>query len=199
MRSHSRNIISMTPKIGIIIGSTRPGRIGEQISQWVLRTMSATGGLELVLIDLAKINLPFLNEPAVPASVDPANYVYEHTKSWSKQISELDGYVFVTPEYNGGYPAPLKNAIDTLYKEWMGKPGIIVSYGMGGGKSASAQLRKVLEGPPKMKIVATAPAIVFDKAKMNDSHHYKNPDDGLSPFKIELIEATTQLKKHEFK
>ena len=189
----------MTYKIGIIIGSTRPGRIGEQISKWVYKTLSQEQqGLEYELIDLAKINLPFFNEPAIPAMVDPSAYVHEHTKKWSHLIAKLDGFVFVTPEYNGGYPASLKNAIDTLYKEWVGKPAVIVSYGMGGGKFASAQLRQVLEGPPKFKVVANAPAISIDRTKLDASFHYKNPDEDLSQFASAVIEAGKQLKDSEF-
>ncbi|SMY10591.1 NADPH-dependent FMN reductase [Brevibacterium jeotgali] len=134
------------PRIGIIVGSTRPVRIGRQIADAVADvvadlTRDEFSGVTPVILDLREIALPFLDEPAPPSS---GERTLPHSRAWSEAISEVDGCVFVTAEYNGGYPAPLKNAIDFLKDEWADLPGSIVSYGGAGGTSAAAQLRTVL-------------------------------------------------------
>jgi NAD(P)H-dependent FMN reductase len=99
-------------------------------------------GAEFELIDLAEVNLPFLDEPA-PAMA--GTYQNEHTKAWSKVIADADGFVFVVPEYNHGYTPVLKNAIDYLYHEWTNKPVAFLSYGSAaGGARAVDQLRAVV-------------------------------------------------------
>ena len=132
--------------IKIIIGSTRPGRFGTAFAAWLAsaaREFEAgnKGGPRFELVDLADQNLPLLDE-AVPASMN--KYQHEHTKRWSKVIDEADGFVFVAPEYNHGYSAALKNAIDYLFHEWNNKPVAFASYGGGaGGARAVEQLREV--------------------------------------------------------
>ncbi|WVF73010.1 hypothetical protein IAT40_007828 [Kwoniella sp. CBS 6097] len=101
----------------------------------------------LHVIDLDHWNLPMYNESAVPSTIfDPSSYEHEHTRRWSAEISSYDAIIFVTPQYNWGYPASLKNAIDYLYNEWKGKPAMIVTYGGHGGGKCGAQLRQVLSG-----------------------------------------------------
>jgi NAD(P)H-dependent FMN reductase len=129
-------------KIGIIIGSTRPNRIGPSIAKWVLQEASKRQDLAFELIDLAEINLPMFDEPRVPAM---GQYEHEHTKRWAAVVAKYDGFIFVTPEYNYGYPASLKNAIDFIYKEWNGKPAAFVGYGAAaGGIRAVIQLKQLL-------------------------------------------------------
>src|SRR5579862_1865340 len=137
-------------KIAIIVGSTRPTRIGVDIANWVHNLVSGKHDLHFELIDLAEWHLPN-DEPAVPAG--GAEYANEHTRAWSRKIASADGVIFVTPQYNRGYPASLKNALDHLYKEWVNKPALIISYGFRGGGLAAAQLRQVLEAL-QMNIVA---------------------------------------------
>lgn len=97
---------------------------------------------DVELVDIVDFELPFLDEPE---TADTQNYVYDHTKKWSAKVSEADAYIFVTPEYNWGYPAGLKNAIDYLYHEWRDKPAGIVSYGgKSGGVYSAESLSKVL-------------------------------------------------------
>jgi NAD(P)H-dependent FMN reductase len=127
-------------KIAIIIGSTRPVRKGEAVGKWVLERAQARGDAEYELIDLREVNLPFLNEPQSPAR---GEYAHPHTKAWSERIAPFDAFVFVTPEYNHGMCAPLKNALDTLYKEWNNKAAAFVGYGTNGGARAVEQLRQV--------------------------------------------------------
>lgn len=114
------------PKIGIIIGSTRPGRNAEAVAKWVHELASKRTDAEFELIDLVDYNLPVLDEP-YPAVFQ--NYTHEHTKKWSKKIAEMDGFIFVTPEYNHAVGGALKNAIDFLNVEWNNKAVGFVSYG----------------------------------------------------------------------
>jgi NAD(P)H-dependent FMN reductase len=100
------------------------------------------------------------DEPGIPSRGD---YALGHTRAWSRKISEGDAFVFVTPQYNWGYPAPLKNALDHLYKEWSGKPAMIVTYGGHGGGKCADQLRQVLAGM-HMAPVATMPGFSLPRA-----------------------------------
>lgn len=87
------------------------------------------------------------DEPIIPAHAkDESGYHHEHTKAWSREIASYEGFIFVSPQYNWGYPASLKNAIDYLFNEWVGKPAMIVTYGGYGGGKCAEQLRSVLEG-----------------------------------------------------
>jgi NAD(P)H-dependent FMN reductase len=129
-------------KIKIILGSNRPTRFAEQPGKWLLSLAQGIEGAEFELVDLAKVDLPFLDEPAPAIS---RIYQNDHTKSWSKLIAEADGFVFVVPEYNHGYTPVLKNAIDYLYHEWSHKPLAFLSYGYAaGGARAVDQLRAVV-------------------------------------------------------
>jgi NAD(P)H-dependent FMN reductase len=141
------------PRILVIVGSTRARRICPQIAEWVAQVGRETiSGLSEV-VDLKEWRLPMDDEPGVPAG---GEYAFEHTRAWSRKVSGADAFVFVTPQYNWGYPAPLKNALDHLHKEWSGKPAMIVTYGARGGNKCAEQLRQVLDGL-EMKPVATMP------------------------------------------
>lgn len=128
-------------KIGIIIGSTRPGRLGEAVGKWAYEVSKARKDAEFELVDIRDYNLPLLDEPT-PAAAQA--YTKEHTKKWSAKISELDGFVFVTPEYNHSTSGALKNAIDYLYMEWTNKSAGFVSYGSIGGARAVEALRTIM-------------------------------------------------------
>lgn len=130
-------------KIGVIIASVRSARIGESVAKYVTDLAnSATSGFEYSLIDLKTVNLPLLDEP-FPAAMN--NYQYQHTKEWSKLIAGFDGFIVVTPEYNHGYPAAIKNALDYLFVEWNNKPIGFVGYGYSAsGARAIEQLRQVI-------------------------------------------------------
>lgn len=128
-------------KIGIIVGSTRPGRNAEQVANWTYEQAKTRDDAEFELIDIAAANLPLLDEPA-PPSLD--RYSKEHTKAWAAKIAPCDAFVFVTPEYNHGTSGALKNALDFLYKEWNDKAAGFVSYGSAGGARAVESLRLVM-------------------------------------------------------
>ncbi|WP_227983851.1 NADPH-dependent FMN reductase [Nocardia spumae] len=127
-------------RIGIILGSTRPNRNGAQIARWVLDTASRRDDAEFELVDLRDHPLPHLDEP-VPPMFGPS--AHEHTRAWAERIAPFDAFVIVTPEYNGGAPGVLKNALDHLFAEWTNKALGFVSYGVNGGARAVVQLRTV--------------------------------------------------------
>ena len=128
-------------RVAIITGSTRPGRNNEAVARWVYDIAKTRRDAEFELVDIADYNLPLLDE-AVPPS--RGQYSHEHTKAWAKKIDSFDAYVFVTPEYNHGTSAALKNALDYLYREWNNKAAGFVSYGSAGGARAVEHLRLVM-------------------------------------------------------
>ncbi|MCU1494592.1 MAG: NADPH-dependent oxidoreductase [Acidimicrobiaceae bacterium] len=128
-------------KIGIIIGSTRPGRHGEAVAKWVYEIASQRKDAKFELIDLADYNLPHLDEPMPPSL---GQYSHDHTKRWAATIAGFDGFVFVTPEYNHSTSGVLKNAIDYLSAEWNNKAAGFVSYGAVGGTRAVEHLRLIM-------------------------------------------------------
>src|SRR4029450_10502310 len=127
--------------VAIILGSTRPGRNGEAVAKWVYDIARRRTDATFELIDLMDFTLPLLDEPLPPSL---GQYHHPHTKAWAAKISEFDAFVFVTPEYNHGIPAALKNAIDYLFREWNNKAAGFVSYGSAGGARAVEQLRLVM-------------------------------------------------------
>ena len=123
------------------MGSSRPNRFVEQPAHWVYNIAKRRRDIEVELIDLKEVNLPFLDEPIPPSQ---NKYSKEHTKKWSKRIDEADGFIFVTPEYNHSTSAVLKNAIDYLFYEWHYKPVSFVGYGsLAGGARAIEHLRGI--------------------------------------------------------
>lgn len=135
--------------VGIIIGSTRPGRVGEQIASWVHEHTTVTN-VSVDLIDLAEVALPFFDETEHPSS---GLYAHAHTRRWSRRIQPLDALVLVIPEYNYSYSAPVKNALDFLSAEWQRKPVAMVGYGM-----TSAGTRAVQALTPVVVALGMIPA-----------------------------------------
>ena len=139
----------------ILIASTRPGRLGPTVARWVLEQVPTTG-FDVEVLDLADFALPFLDEPREPSEGD---YAHEHTRRWSAAVRDAEALLIVMPEYNRGYNAALKNAIDFLYAEWEGLPVACVGYGWYGARYAKAALRQTLERV-KMTVV-DAPGLAF--------------------------------------
>lgn len=142
--------MSATFKIGVIVASVRSTRVNLDIAQWVINTLNSSLSssssplpsiVELHLIDLNSWNLPLFNEPHIPALQSSSSPLVQQ---WSSLISSMNAFIFVTPQYNWGYPASVKNAIDYLYHEWKGKPAMVVSYGGHGGGKCADQLNQVL-------------------------------------------------------
>lgn len=131
---------SSTPRIAIVIGTTRDTRFGETPARWILDAATARGDMDAELVDLRDFDLPLFNEVAsnlwMP-SKDP------NAIRWQQKIGEFDGYVFVTAEYNHSIPGALKNALDQAYVEWVRKPAAVVAYGSVGGARAAEHLRSI--------------------------------------------------------
>lgn len=127
-------------KIGIIIGSTRPGRNSEAVAQWVYDNARQRSDAQFELVDLKDFNLPLLDE-AMPAAMQ--QYANDHTKKWAQTIAKYDGFVFVTPEYNHSITGALKNALDFINAEWNNKAAGFVGFGSAGGVRAVEHLRGI--------------------------------------------------------
>ena len=135
------------PTLKVIIASTRPGRAGLPIANWFVEYLKKDGRYVVEVLDLEQINLPFFDEPNMPAA---KRYTKEHTKKWSAAVDSADAFVVVIPEYNHTMPATLVNAFDFLYHEWNYKPMGFVSYGGISGGTRSVQTAKVLATTLKM-------------------------------------------------
>ena len=150
----------------IIIASTRPGRIGPTVAEWIETAARDHGGFEEIdLVDLAEVNLPMMNEPHHPRL---RQYVHQHTKDWSARVDSADAFVFVMPEYNYGFTAPLKNAIDYLQHEWAYKPVGLVSYGGVSAGTRAAQMIKQVVTTVKMTPLLESVSIPFVHTMIND-------------------------------
>ena len=142
------------PILAIVIASTRPGRVGPKFAEWFRERAAAHGSFDVELIDLAEVNLPLFDEPKQPRL---HQYVHQHTIAWSLMVARVDAFVFVTPEYNFGYNAALKNAIDYLSTEWADKAAGFVSYGgVAAGTRAVQQLKQVLTA---LKMIPVAESV----------------------------------------
>jgi NAD(P)H-dependent FMN reductase len=153
------------PKLHVILASTRPGRAGEPIADWFVERAIAHGAFEVELVDLAEVALPFMDEPNHPRL---RRYTQEHTKAWSARVDRADAFVFVTPEYNYGLTAPLKNAIDFLHFEWQHKPVGFVSYGGVAAGTRAVQMIKQVVTTLKMVPLFEAVNIPFHTQFIDD-------------------------------
>ena len=127
-------------RIAVILGSTRPGRAGAAVADWVMSRAGERTTADYELVDLKDHPLPFLDEEVPPSF---GQYQHDHTKAWAEVVRRYDGYVFVTPEYNHSTSAALKNALDYVYGEWNDKAAAFVSYGSLGGTRAVEHLRAI--------------------------------------------------------
>jgi NAD(P)H-dependent FMN reductase len=151
--------LDQTPlSLKIVIASTRPGRKGRAIGDWIRDRAIAHGGFDVEILDLAEINLPFMDEPHHPRL---RQYQHQHTRDWSAAVEAADAFIFVMPEYNYGMVAPLKNAIDYLHQEWQYKPVGFVSYGGVSAGTRAAQMTKQVITTLKMVPLSEAVSIPF--------------------------------------
>ncbi len=133
----------MKPKILVILGTTREGRRGIKVANWAMGILSKNTSADFEFVDLRDWNLPFYDFPTSP-STERGLYHNKLQKKWSEKIDNADGFLMITPEYNHGYSAVLKNAIDYAWFEWNHKPVAFISYGSAaGGVRAVEQLRLV--------------------------------------------------------
>jgi len=174
----------------VIAGSVRPQRIAPRVAEWVAEVGRETTGGSFETVDLRDWPLPMDDEPAVPASGD---YAGAHTRAWSRRVGAADAFVFVTPQYNWGYPAPLKNALDHLYREWGGKPAMIVTYGGRGGDKCAGQLLQVCEGL-HMLPVATAPRLMLPRGRIESNSGEIDPAAEFAAHVGDLRQAFRELE-----
>jgi NAD(P)H-dependent FMN reductase len=174
------------PTIAIVIGSTRPGRLGADVADWVARLAKERTLADYQVLDVAEFDLDLLNEPTVPGAAN-RDYDNEKTRRWSRAVDEFDGFVFVTPEYNHSVPAALKNAFDVLYPEWSDKPAAFVGYGADGAVRAIEHWRS---------IVANA-RMVAVRAQVSLSLFHDLGEDGLAPMDRREDELSTVFDQVE--
>lgn len=171
------------PVLQIIIASTRPGRVGPSVASWIHERAIAHGGFDVELVDLAEVNLPMFDEPKHPRL---RQYVHQHTKDWSATIKRADAFIFVVPEYNYGFNAAIKNAIDYLNAEWQHKPVGFVSYGgVAAGTRAVQMLKQVIT---TLKMVP-----MFDAVNIPFVQQFLDEDRKLQPNDIMETAATAML------
>lgn len=184
----------MKYSLKVIIASTRPGRKGIHVANWFVEAVSAYDDFEVEVLDLAKINLPFLDEPKHPKL---QQYEQEHTKAWSRQIQSADAFVVVVPEYNYGMPPTLANAIDFLFREWNYKPVGFVSYGGLSGGTRSVQMCKEIMSTVKLVPLSEAVNLPFFEQKIDENgrfHANELIDNAVRVMMHELLKWTKALK-----
>jgi NAD(P)H-dependent FMN reductase len=184
------------PRIAVILGSTRPGRRGDQVAHWVMDQARHRTDAQFELIDLVDYPLPHLDEPLPP---NMGQYQNPHTQDWAATIGRFDGFVFVTPEYNHSTSGVLKNAIDYLYAEWNNKAMGVVSYGATGGTRAAEHLR-LIAGELQMADVRTNVALSLftdftDFTELTPVAHQSEALDGLLDQVIAWSEALAPLRQ----
>lgn len=166
--------------IGIISGSVRDGRLGEGVGTWVADAAESRGGARYELIDLKSFDVPLLTTNLHPMAANK-QYESDAVNAWSKAIDAVDGYIIITPEYNHGVPGALKNAVDSLGTEWVGKPVAFVGYGSVGGVRAIEQWRQVVANFSMVDVRAEVNLSLFtdftDGTFTPAAHHDKSLSD----------------------
>ena len=171
----------------IITSTTRPGRKGIAVAEWITLLAKETNKFNVELLDIAAINLPMMDEPNHPRL---KQYQQEHTKHWSATINAADAFIIVLGEYNFGFPAPIKNALDYLLHEWKYKPVGFVSYGgVAGGMRSMQMLKQVVTALNMMPIVEAVNIPFFTK--------YINEQNRFVPEEITITSAQVMLTELE--
>jgi NAD(P)H-dependent FMN reductase len=182
------------PILAVVIGSTRPGRVGPKFARWFCERAVAHAGFDVELIDLVEVNLPLMDEPNHPRL---RQYIHPHTIEWSRTVERVDAFVLVSPEYNFGYSAALKNAIDFLFHEWADKAVGFVSYGgVAGGTRAVQQLKQVVTALKMVPVVESVNIPFF--SQFIDEAGGVRPNDAMNraagAMLYELLRITTLLR-----
>lgn len=184
-------------RIAIIVGSTRPGRKGSTVGRWVhdhaLQRDDVPWKVEFDLLELESFDLPLLNEPTVPAAAE-REYETPQTRRWSEAIDGYDGFVWVTPEYNHGVPAALKNAVDVLGPEWGNKAVAFVSYGADGGVRAVEHWRTVIANLVMTDVREQVSLYVFEDWKDGEFRPLPRREDELDTMLGQLVELTQAVR-----
>lgn len=182
-------------KIGVIVGSTRPGRKALDVANWVLDIAGMRGDAIFELVDIQDFKLPLLDEPVPPSM---GQYSQPHTLAWAARIAEFDGFVFVTPEYNHATSGALKNAIDFLFKEWNNKAAGFVGYGSAGGVRAVENLRLVMGELMVADVRAQVMLSLHDDweqyTKFNPREHHEQAVDAMLDQVVQWSDALKPLR-----
>ena len=165
----------MKHRLAVVVGSTRPGRVGPVFAEWLEALAREHGKFEPVMADLAAFDLPLLDEPHHPRL---GKYEKAHTKSWARMVDNADAFVFVTPEYNYFAPPAIVNAVDYLAREWNYKPAGFLSYGgISGGMRAVQSLKPLLT---TVKVMPVPEAVVLPTyAAHLDKQGNFSPNEGI--------------------
>lgn len=180
------------PKVQIIVGSTRPGRLAGPIAQWVFEQTAADGRFDVELVDIAEYGLPVLDERHHPVL---GRYENEHTRRWAAKIQEADAFIFVSPEYNYGPSAALLNAFDYLGREWMYAPVAFVSYGGIAGGLRAVQVMKQIVTTVRMMPVPDGVALPLVMQNFESGEFVPPPSaqGAVAPMLTELLRWTQAL------
>jgi len=182
------------PVLQIVIASTRPGRVGLPVAEWFRDRAVAHGGFEVEVVDLAHVNLPFLDEPNHPSQ---RQYTQQRTRDWSETVERADAFAFVMPEYNSGFNAVLKNALDFLHNEWHHKAVGFVSYGGVSAGTRAVQMVKPVVAALKMTPVAEAVSVPFVNQFLDDEGRVQ-PNEIMNSAAVamldELVRVTAALR-----
>jgi len=160
-------------KLMVIVSSTRPGRLGLAVGQWFDAHVRERGDWDVDFVDLKELDLPMMNEPNHPRL---KQYEHQYTRDWSARVEAADAYVVVTPEYNHGPTAALKNAIDYLHFEWNYKPMGIVSYGGVSAGTRSAEQIKLVAACLRMMPIFETVAIAGIGNAIDEQGQLKTTD-----------------------
>ena len=158
------------PVLQVVIGSTRPGRAGPSVAGWIADRAQALTGFDVEVADLAELDLPLFDEPEHPRL---GRYTRQHTKDWSAIVEASDAFIFVIPEYNYGFNAEIKNALDYLHNEWAYKPVGLVSYGGVSAGTRAAQMLKQVLSALKVVPVLDSVNIPFIREKLDEDGRLK--------------------------
>jgi NAD(P)H-dependent FMN reductase len=181
------------PLLEVVVGSTRPGRVGLPVAHWFVDLARAHGGFDVELVDLAEVDLPLFDEPEHPRF---GRYAHPHTRAWSARVQRADAFVLVVQEYNHSFGAALKNALDYLHAEWAYKPVGFVSYGGVAAGTRAVQALKPVLAALRMLPVPDAVAIPFVDRWLTPEGTFE-PEPALAasakPMLDELARLVTQL------
>jgi len=181
------------PKLGVVIASTRPNRIGEPVARWFIEKAKQHGKFELEIVDLKEVALPAMDEPHHPMR---RQYQHDHTKAFSRTIAALDAFVIVTPEYNYSLAPALLNAIDYLFFEWNYKAAGFVSYGGVSGGTRAVQMSRLVVTTLKIMPVPEGVFIPFVAKQIKDGTFDPGTtqDEAVTKMLDELLRWTDALK-----
>ena len=174
----------------VIVGSTRPGRFSEKILPWLSAELAKRSDLAIEILDLKDNLLPFFNSTVSPAYVENGDYGNEAINTWGKKIAEADAFIIISPEYNHGTSGILKNALDSVYREWNQKAVAFISYGSAGGARAVEQLRQVAV---ELQMASTRSAVHIQAPWLLSEQDGSLKEAALDPYTTSLNNTIDQL------